>query len=83
MIYAVFILDWFDMRPLINFGIHELEEQFDAKKHDPATPHGNACARFFHEKRWRGAGRLVQVFPQPARWPVRMFRSKRSHAWGD
>jgi hypothetical protein len=32
----VFILDWFDMRPLINFGIHELEEQFDAKKHDLA-----------------------------------------------
>lgn len=24
------------MRPLINFSIHELEEQFDAKKHDPA-----------------------------------------------
>jgi hypothetical protein len=32
----VFILDWFDMRPLINFSIHELEEQFDAKKHDLA-----------------------------------------------
>lgn len=30
------ILDWFDMRPLINFSIHALEEQFDAKKHDPA-----------------------------------------------
>lgn len=24
------------MRPLINFSIHALEEQFDAKKHDPA-----------------------------------------------
>jgi len=25
-----------DMRPLINFSIHELEEQFDAKKNDLA-----------------------------------------------